>query len=325
MAPAGAICGPMPSHLRFAGLQRRTLRAYRLGLDRFLLFSKVERLPLRTHRQLDFAVGEYLNALFQEGESNAQGGHLLSGLKRFFPSLRFKLPIATQFYKNWHRIHHSERAVPISWELLLAMAGATMAQGHAAVSLMLLVGFMCFLRTSEMLSLQALHLMPHQDRHRITVIVPFAKTSNGNPQVVTCSDPRIWRLAVAVLDDASPSSTSTLWPSTPGAFRQFWKALVEVFGFAATDYSPYGIRRGGATWFFIETSSMDATLQRGRWTCGRTAKQYIDEGTLSMAKFLWTGSQKRRVKCWALKGAKLLKRLRQEKTLGNGRLWLTPF
>ena len=303
----------MPSHLRFAGLQRRTLRA-------FLLYTRVERLPLRTQTQLDFAVGEYLNALFQEGESIAQGGHLLSGLKRFFPSLRFKLPIASQFYKNWQRIHHPERAVPISWDLLLALAGVTLAQGNKAVSLMLLVGFMCFLRTSEMLSLQALHLLPHQDQRRITVIVPFAKTSNGNPQVVTCSDPRVWKLAVAVLDDVRPSAT--LWPSTPGAFRQFWKALLDVFGFEASDYSPYGIRRGGATWFFIETSSMDATLQRGRWTCGRTAKQYIDEGTLSMAKFLWTGSQKRRVMQWALKGAKLLKRLRQEKTLGNGRLEL---
>ena len=73
MAPAGAICGPMPSHLRFAGLQRRTLRAYRLGLDRFLLFSKVERLPLRTHRQLDFAVGEYLNACFRRERALPKG------------------------------------------------------------------------------------------------------------------------------------------------------------------------------------------------------------------------------------------------------------
>ena len=75
----------MPKHLRFAGLQRRTLRAYRQGLDRFMLFAKVEKLPLRTQKQLDVAVGEYLNALFQEGDSLAQGGHLLSGLKRFCP------------------------------------------------------------------------------------------------------------------------------------------------------------------------------------------------------------------------------------------------
>ena len=306
----------MPKHLRFAGLQRRTLRAYRQGLDRFMLFAKVEKLPLRTQKQLNVAVGEYLNALFQEGDSLAQGGHLLSGLKRFCPGMRFKLPTTTQFYKNWQRIHHPERAVPISWELLLAMAGVCLTQGFPGVSLMLLVGFMCFLRTSEMLSLQALHLMPHRDGQRITVIIPFAKTSNGNPQVITYSDPRVWSLAVSVKQASSP--TRPLWAATPGAFRRFWQNLLEVFDFNGADYAPYGIRRGGATWSFLETSSMDATLQRGRWSCGRTAKQYIDQGTLAMARFLWTGTQRGRVKQWALKGAKHLRRLRQEKALG---LW----
>ena len=85
------------------------------------MFAKVEKLPLW---QLDVVVGEYLNALFQEGDSFAQGDHLLSGLKRFYPAMRFKLPTPTQFYKNWQRIHHPERAIPISWELPLAMTGA---------------------------------------------------------------------------------------------------------------------------------------------------------------------------------------------------------
>jgi len=282
----------MPKHLRFAGLQKRTLRAYRKGLDRFLLFAKIEKLPLKTQKQLDCAVGEYLNALYQEGDSLAQGGHLLSGIKRFFPGMRLKLPTATQFYKNWQRIHQPERAVPISRDLMLAMAGLCITQ--------------------------ELHLIPHRDQRRTAAIVPFAKTPNGNPQVVTCSDPRVWCLAVAVREAFEP--TQLLWPSTPGQFRRFWGALLEVLDFTAQDYVPYSIRRGGATWYFLETSSMDATLQRGRWNCNRTARQYIDQGTLAMAKFLWTATQCRRVKQWALKGATQLKRLRQEKTLGHGRL-----
>ena len=160
----------------------------------------------------------------------AQGGHLLSGLKRFCPGMRFKLPTTTQFYKNWQRIHHPERAVPISWELLLAMAGVCLTQGFPGISLMLLVGFMCFLRSSEMLSLQALHLMPHRDGQRITVIIPFAKTSNGNPQVITYSDPRVWSLAVSVKQASSP--TRPLWAATPGAFRASgkisWRSLTSM-------------------------------------------------------------------------------------------------
>ena len=50
-----------------------------------------------------------------------------------------------------------------------------------------------------MLSLQLLHLIPDSRSHRITVIIPFAKTSVGNPQVVVFHDSRIHRLAITVL------------------------------------------------------------------------------------------------------------------------------
>ena len=46
----------------------------------------------------------------------------------------------------------------------------------------------------------------------------------------------------------------------------------------------YGARRGGATWYFLETSSLDATLARGRWATSKTARSYIDDGTLTLAQ-----------------------------------------
>jgi integrase len=307
----------MPRHLRFAGLQQRTLRAYRLSIDRFLVFSKIHRLPLRTSPQLDYAVAEFINALYQEGDSLAQAGHLLSGLKRFYPSMRLELPTASQYFRNWQRIHRPERAVPISWDLLQAMAALCLELGSPHVALMLYVGFFCFLRTSEMLSLQLLHLIPDSRSHRITVIIPFAKTSVGNPQVVVFHDSRIHRLAITVLK--ARAQQSFLWPSSPGRFRFFWHRLLEAFEFAPDDYSPYSIRRGGATWHTLRTASMDATLQLGRWTCNRTARMYIDQGKFAMAKFFWTSRQSRRVRQWALKGAKYFRRLRQKnKAAENG-------
>ena len=300
----------MPRHLRFAGLQQRTLRAYRLSIDRFLVFSKIHRLPLRTSSQLDYAVAEFINSLYQEGDSLAQAGHLLSGLKRFYPSMRLQLPTASQFFRNWQRIHRPERAVPISWDLLQAMAALCLELGSPHVALMLYVGFFCFLRTSEMLSLQMLHLIPDSRSHRITVIIPFAKTSVGNPQVVLFHDHRIHQLLLTV--QQARARQSFLWPSSPGRFRFLWHRLLEAFEFGPDDYSPYSIRRGGATWHFLRTSSMDATLQLGRWTCNRTARMYIDQGTLAMARFFWTTRQSNRVRKWALKGATYFRRLRQK-------------
>ena len=322
MAPRGAGVVLMGKHLRFAGLQRRTIRAYRLSVERFLTFVDVQCLPLRTQKHLDFAVSEYVNALYQEGDSLAQAGHLLSGLKRFYPEWRLKLPTASQYIKNWQKIHRPERAIPISWDLMQGLCGLCLHLGEDRLALMLYVGFFCFLRTSEMLSLQLLHVIPHHKAHRLTIIIPYAKTSEGNPQVVTCTDSRVFALAARVKQEWSPEEF--LWKGTPSAFRLFWHGLLEVFNFSGSDYTPYGIRRGGATWFFLETASMDATLHRGRWSCSRTARMYIDQGTLAMAKFFWSRRQKSLVQNWALKGARYFQRLRQENAVGIGRFGVFP-
>ena len=73
------------------------------------------------------------------------------------------------------------------------------------------------------------------------------------------------------------------------------------------DYAPYGILRGGASWHFLETALMGA----------KTARQYIDQGTLALAKTLWTHTQRRAVRQWSLRGARILRRLRQEKDVGS--------
>lgn len=306
----------MPRHLRYAGLQGRTLRAYRLAVDRFLTYVRIHKLPLRSQDHVDAAVGEYINTLYQEGDSLAHAGHLLSGLKRFCPGMRLGLPTASQYFRNWQRVHRPERAIPISWDLLQAMAGLCLTLGHLRVALLLYIGYFCFLRTSEMMSLQCLHLIPDRRSARVTVIVPFAKTSEGNPQVLIFKDARVHKLTLTVLNACG--SQDYLWSSTSTQFRSFWICLLEAVGFSSEDYLPYGIRRGGATWFFLTTGSMDATLHRGRWSCSKTARMYIDQGTLSMARTLWSARQRKCVKKWALKGATYLARLRQQNVLGMG-------
>ena len=313
----------MPTHIKFAGLRSKTLRSYGVALERFLQFVDSEELKISSTSSLDYALGEYLNCMFWDGDSASAGGHVLSGIKRFYPQLKMKLPTASQYFRNWQRIHRPERAVPLSWPLLKSMAGLCLTLDYPGVALMLYVGFVCLLRTGEMMSLQCLHLLPHQSRPEVTVIVPFAKTSNGNPQVLQFTDFYLWKLTQSVKRSSDPAKF--LWVGSPAGFRLFWKQLLVTLGFHPGDYTPYGIRRGGATWYFLETQSMDATLLRGRWTMAKTARQYIDDGTLALAKRSWTKVQSKTVKKWSCKGTKLLKRLRQVKKFsyapGNGRIF----
>ena len=287
------------THLKFAGLQPRSISAYKIALERFLYFARAHNHALPSHVELDHSLAEYLNCMYQEGEAVSAGGHTLSGIKRFIPELRSQLPTASQFLRNWQKCHRPLRAVPISWELLQALASLCWEQGSPSTSLMLYVGFNCFLRTSEMLALQLCHLMPHHSKPEIAVVIPFSKTSNGNAQVLVIKDHNIWRLSRHL--KSREQSTALLWAGTSQQFRVMWGVLLECLEFRRDDYTPYGIRRGGATWHFLETASLDATLARGRWSNSKTTRSYIDDGTLTLAQQQWSVAQRRNVKRWMKK------------------------
>ena len=147
--------------------------------------------------------------------------------------------------------------------------------------------------------------------------------SSSPPQRLPTETRKCWSLvtqSLGVGSDRGPSESAwcIFMARLPPSFPSFWRLLLATLAFGEDDYVPYGIRRGGASWHFLETASMDATLHRGRWSCVKTARQYVDQGTLAMAKLLWTPSQRRAVRKHSLKGAKILGRLRQEKGLGNG-------
>eukprot|EP00438_Fugacium_kawagutii_P029930 Skav232676 [mRNA] locus=scaffold698:314890:318958:+ [translate_table: standard] len=230
-----------------------------------------------------------------EGEPMSYAGHLLSAIKRFHPTLRLQLPISSQYFRNWQRAYHPQRAVPASWELIEAMMGVAFHRQEAVFALMLALGFNCFLRTSELLALTYQHLVLHQSRRVLSVILPGSKTSQGNPQVLLVTDSTLVAFATRLLQ---PGSRRLLFPRGAHVFRRLFAECLQELGFHPEDYAPYCLRRGGATWYFQTTLSYDATVARGRWSCLRTARQYIDEGTMQLAHVNWSRSQRRLVKRW---------------------------
>jgi hypothetical protein len=281
--------------LKYAGLHPRTIRAYGAALDRFLKFVRRRRLKLRSESQLDRQISEFIDHLYQEGEPMSYGGHLLSAVKRFHPELRLCLPRSSQLFRNWQRCYVPSRALPASWALVEALMGVAFSQHLGQLSLLLALGFNCLLRTSEMLSLTHQHLVVHDSGRAMSVIIPGSKTSQGNPQVLLIQDLPLVHLAQRIL---RPRSKTLLWDQGPHRFREQFSALLGVLGFGPHDYTPYCLRRGGATWFFQSSLSMDATVARGRWSCARTAKGYIDEGTMQLAQTHWSRDQTRLVKRW---------------------------
>ena len=83
------------THLKFAGLQRRSISAYKTALERFLSFARHNDNDLVDATDLDLSLAEYFNCMYQEGEAVSAAGHALSGIKRFIPELKLQLPTAS--------------------------------------------------------------------------------------------------------------------------------------------------------------------------------------------------------------------------------------
>ena len=150
--------------------------------------------------------------------------------------------------------------------------GLAHSQQQPEFALLIALGFNALLRTSEMLSLSHQHVVPHRGGKGMSLIIPGSKTSQGNPQVLLVLDDALIACATSVL---RPQEKALLWPHGPHCFRKLFAKLLCRLGFAEDDYTPYSLRRGGATWHFQSTLSVDATVARGRWSCSKTAKQYV--------------------------------------------------
>lgn len=294
--------------LRFAGLSATTLRAYRKAIDTFVKKSRIRDLHATRASRLDRLIGDYMEEAFQEGDPISYSGHLLSALKRFYPHLRQRLPLATQLYRNWVKTYVPRRATPASWQLVEAMIGLCLAQHLPELALLLGVGFHCMLRTSELLALSHRHFVFHPRGNGLSIAIPGSKTSSGNPQVLLVVDEQLIQLAKSVV---TAQGTSTIWTDSSAAFRTRFDLALVGLGFESGSYVPYALRRGGATHHFQATLSLDSTVQRGRWACSKTARQYIDEGSYQLAQVCWSSKQARLVRQWRKRGRVL--RLRQRK------------
>lgn len=142
---------PPKLHLKFKGITQRTATIYKKEAHKFLRYAEAElgELPQEAN-ELDQCMAEYINCLYQDGEAVSHAGWLLSGFKRFLPSVRKDLVTAQQYYNNWIRDRVPQRAVPLPWEAAKALAAQAYTLEHYDLALMLLVGFAFFLRAMEL-------------------------------------------------------------------------------------------------------------------------------------------------------------------------------
>ena len=142
--------------LRDGVLQPVTRRLYAEAFVRLWAWAK--RPPPDTISNIttyDRFLSEYIEHAWADGLTRGEAGNALSASLHIYPELRGRGRLVDSWYllNAWNKYEEPMRAPPMPITVAISLAWYFIRQGHLGGALLILVGFDCFLRTGELLSL----------------------------------------------------------------------------------------------------------------------------------------------------------------------------
>ena len=185
-------------------------------------------------------------------------------------------------------------------EVAVGLAWFFVRMGHLEGAFIILLGFDCFLRTGEMLSLIFSDIVVAAD-YRGVVKLAHTKTGQRHAsfEASAFNAPVCGRL-FRVIRDRLPRNTHMdhyIFRPKIHVFYTLFKEGLRWLGLEAFGFQPYSLRRGGATAFFRATRNMEAALDRGRWSSARVARIYLNDGLAREIELRFTPEIRRRLAC----------------------------
>ena len=235
---------------------------------------------------LDIIMQRYIEYAWEEGESKGYVGHAISGLTHFLPELKGFFKGSWRIYSAWSRIELPARAPPLPSAILFGLAGHAIKTGQLALGVCLLLFFHCFIRTGELLTATIDHLVVGTAAGVLSLPCTKSGQRTGAMEAVSIDSACVaaWASMWKTLRQQQAGRYAKIWPGSSAGFRKAFNDLLKVFDLGEWGFKPYSCRRGGATYFFQQTGSMELTLARGRWSSSRGARIYLNDGLGSLQR-----------------------------------------
>ena len=245
-------------HVKYAGLQLGTIRKYNLAINRFFVWlnSAEKTLPVSLD-ELDEAIGEYINHLYQNDLPVGWASDVVCGFKQFYPECRKSQQISAGYLQNWNKSVSRTQALPLTSDILMSQVVGSFMRGETRLALAFLFGFTCLLRTGEIVALTRRQLTFLGGGTQLHIALPGSKGAKrlGRPESVMLKQPHIAKFIAKAVEHMGPSELIH-----KGSHASLGRDLTRIclsFGFPHRNLTPYGLRRGGATWLFKESLSYD--------------------------------------------------------------------
>eukprot|EP00435_Cladocopium_sp_Y103_P070422 s223_g35.t1 len=213
------------------------LDRYRKAASSFVTFAKDFNLHVSAWEDLDEVTSQWLEHIFHDGQHKSLASDGLAGLQHFMPQALGRLKHSWKLARVWQKL------------------------GFLAEAAALLVGFDTMLRSGELYEMKIKDISFYGGRAVLSLgYTKTGKRNNAIEMAVVES-----KLAVASLRKACVGRSRNEFLLSRGArvFRSLFNALVELFQLEGL-ITVYSLRRGGASWDFLQHQSMERTLLRGR-------------------------------------------------------------
>lgn len=273
-------------------VSRGMLERYHKTVSRFMAFVLEFNYFISTWDDLDEVVSEWLEHMFHEGEHKTLASDGLAGLQFFLPQAMGRLKHSWKLARVWQRLEPPQRVLPLSPAVVIAFAGACAHLGFMAEAAALLAGFDAMLRSGEIYRLRVKDITFYGSRAVLSL--GFTKTGKRNnaAEMVVVESP----LAVRALRAACHGRRAQEMFLFNGErfFRTLFTMLLDLFDIEGL-VTVYSLRRGGASWDFLQHQSLERTLLRGRWASTSSARIYLQDATAMVTHLRLSAAQKEAV------------------------------
>ena len=270
------------TRLRDLAIQQKTLERYTKAVQGFLWFCLTFFGRIADSMDiLDHQAAGYIEYLWECGEGRSAGSEVLAGIQHFLVRKRC-LPSSWTLLAIWNAWEMPLRTPPLPFPVLLALVSRAIHYGQFSLAAALFVAWRGFLRTGELLGLRFSHFSVTHSK--VVLALPLTKIGQrrGQQEVIAFDCPISAVLLQRAAAQALPADLMV--PNGAYWFRTWWEQSLLSLDVPPHIFKPYALRRGGASWHFQTTGSLEQTVFKGRWASVATARSYIQEGLALLAQ-----------------------------------------
>ena len=150
------------------------------------------------------------------------------------------------------------RAMPLTYDIVCAMASVALLRKNPRMAHALLLAFVCLMRVGEIVKVTLGHFTFLKSDYAVLAL-PESKGGSrpGKPEAVVIRDPIVKNMLLRRCE--AEGGEAPMLQATYGTFASEFKSLTRLWRLKQASVTPHGLKRGGATWHGSLYFSYDCT------------------------------------------------------------------